>query len=90
MAQVIVSGVFMGAHLREREYEGKKTVSCMIDVYQPTSQSSNKMISVKSDDATLYSDFNQNYDFGSNISLECQVNAYRNDAYFKLLKEIEA
>ncbi len=84
MAQAIVKGVFMGAHLKESNFEGVKKVSCMIDVYQPTSQAQDKMVSVKCDDATRLTEFNTKFCFGDLIDLEVLINAYRNEAYYKL------
>lgn len=88
MAQVLVNGVFMGAHLKKSSFEGKEKLSCMIDVYQPDSPAQDKMVSVKCDDAEMTSLMNENYKaMADQINLICTVSAFNKQAYFKLVRE---
>lgn len=85
MAVVIVKGGYLGANIRESEYDGKKKSALYIDVYQKDSPSADKAVSLKSDDLTLSNKLT-NFKMGQEIVAECQVNAYRNQAYFKVLR----
>lgn len=88
MPMVIVEGVFMGANLKTTTYEGNSKTSLYLDVYQPTSTESDKMVQLKTDEVDMLNTFNQSYDVGSKITVEAGVNAYKNKAYFKLLKVV--
>lgn len=85
MAQVIVDGVFMGAQLKTSEFEGNKKTSLLVDIYQPDSEQNNKTVQLRSDDVALYQKLVNDYDMGSVIKAKVAVNAYKNQAYFKLL-----
>lgn len=90
MAIVVVEGVFMGANVKSSTYEGNTKTSLLIDVYQPKSELSDKMIQLKTDDIGLLSVITSEYDMGSIFKANATVNAYQNKAYFKLLNVIEA
>lgn len=85
MPKVIVKGVFMGADLKTSKFDGKEKTSLFIDVYQPESSESDKMLQIKSDDVTLITKLKDEYDMGSIFEADVAVNAYQNKAYFKLL-----
>lgn len=86
MATVLVEGIFMGSNLKETEFDGRKNVSLYIDVYQPHSDSNEKTVQLKTDDVTLYDDLSKNFAMGKPFKAYALVNAYKNKAYFKLLK----
>lgn len=85
MPKVMVKGVFMGANLKTSKFDGKEKTSLYIDVYQPDSNDTEKMIQLKSDDVTLIQTLHNDYTMGSIIEADVAVNAYQNKAYFKLL-----
>lgn len=85
MAEVIIEGVFMAANIKTSEFEGKKTSSVYIDLYQPTSTANEKTVSIKSDDLELFSKLTADYAMGSVFTCKAQVNAYKNKAYYKLI-----
>lgn len=85
MPKVMVKGVFMGANLKVSKFDGNEKTSLYIDVYQPESNDTDKMIQLKSDDVTLIQKLNNDYTMGSIIEADVSVNAYQNKAYFKLL-----
>ncbi|MGE7984730.1 hypothetical protein [Solibacillus sp. NPDC093137] len=88
MPKVMVKGVFMGANLKKSQFDGKETTSLYIDVYQPESNDTDKMVQVKSKDVTLIQTLNNDYTMGSIFEAEVSVNAYQNKAYFNLLEII--
>lgn len=88
MATVIVEGVFMGANIKTSTFEGKTKSSLYIDVYQPTSESADKMIQLKSDDVGMYQKLTDEFSMGSIFKADATVNAYQNKAYFKLVDVI--
>lgn len=88
MAIVLVEGVFMGAEVKTQTFDGNSKTSLYLDVYQPTSSQSEKMVQLKTDDVSLINTFSQDYDMGSKITVKAGVNAYKNKAYFKLLEVV--
>lgn len=88
MAVVLVEGVFMGAEVKTQTYDGNSKTSLYLDVYQPTSTQSEKMVQLKTDDVSLINTFSQDYDMGSKITVKAGVNAYKNKAYFKLIEVV--
>lgn len=86
MAIVQVNGVFMGANLHQTRFEGVEKTSVIVDVYQPTSPTKDKAVSIKSDDLTLLATFTNDYTVGDLVKLDCSVSAFKNDAFFKLIK----
>jgi hypothetical protein len=86
MASVIVEGTFMGASVKTSNYEGQEKSSLLIDVYQPFSESIDKMVQIKSDDLSLVNTINKDFVMGSEFKCKALVNAYKNKAYFKLVK----
>lgn len=89
MANVLIEGTFMGANLKTSTFDGKSKTSLYIDVYQPKSESNEKMVQLKSDDVELFQYITSNFDMGSIFKAEVTVNAYKNKAYFKLAKVVE-
>lgn len=88
MAIVLVEGVFMGAEVKTQTFDGNSKTSLYLDVYQPTSSQSEKMVQLKTDDVSLINTFSQDYDMGSKITVKAGVNAYKNKAYFKLIEVV--
>lgn len=88
MAAVILEGQYLGSSIRTSSYDGKERKSLAIDLYQPASPSADKSVTVKSDDLELIQFFS-GLGMGEHLKLRCQVNAYRNTAYFKLLEVSE-
>lgn len=89
MAQVILQGVFMAANAKTSEFEGKKRTSIYIDLYQPDSTDSEKTVQVKTDELELLSSLSKDYDMGSLFKCLVSVNAYKNKAYYKLVKVVD-
>lgn len=89
MAIVMVEGVFMGASMDKRTFDGKDKFAVLIDVYQPTSPLKDKAIQVKSEDLTDIQKFQNEYSTGDIITLKVAVNAYKNDAYYKLVDVVK-
>lgn len=85
MPKVIVKGVFMGADLKTQKFDGKEKTSLFIDVYQPDSTETDKMVQIKSEDVSLINNLHKDYAMGSLFEANVAVNAYQNKAYFKLL-----
>lgn len=86
MAEVIIEGVFMGSSLKTTEFDGKKTTRLEVDIYQRDSTSNQKTVTAKTENLDLVDVINENYDFGSIVRIKAVVNAYKNQAYFKLLE----
>lgn len=86
MAEVIIEGVFMGSSLKTTEFDGKKTTRLEVDIYQRDSTSNQKTVTAKTENLELVDVINENYDFGSIVRIKAVVNAYKNQAYFKLLE----
>lgn len=85
MSTVYVEGAFLNAEIKKSTFDGKEKTSVYIDVYQQDSESSNKLVQVKSDDVTIYQTLINDFANGSIIKMKCLVNAYQNKAYFKLV-----
>lgn len=88
MAEVIIEGVFMGSSLKTTEFDGKKTTRLEVDIYQKDSTSNQKTVTVKTDNLELADIIRDNYDFGSLIKIKAVVNAYKNQAYFRLMEVV--
>lgn len=86
MTEVIIEGVFMGSNLKTTEFDGKKTTRLEVDIYQKDSISNQKTVTVKTENLELADVIKDNYDFGSFVRIKAVVNAYKNQAYFKLLE----
>ena len=90
MPQVLIKGVFMGADVKSKTFNGETKTSLYVDVYQPESTDSDKMIQLKTDDISLMNLFSKEYAMGSIIEAQASVNAYQNKAYFKLLNVVSS
>lgn len=86
MSVVTVKGSFLGANLKKSTFEGVTKVAVMVDIYQPEAPGTNKVVQIKSDDVELLQTINDSYDMGSVFEAKASVNAYQNQAYFKLLE----
>lgn len=85
MAEVVITGMFMNAEIKTSTFDGNQKSNVHLDLYQKDSGSSEKTVSLKTDDLTLINLLNDQYDFGSMITVKARVNAYQNKAYFRLL-----
>jgi hypothetical protein len=90
MALVAVKGKFMGANLDSKTFEGNTKVSLIIDLYQKHSPAKDKSVQVKADDIALLQTITENFEEGDEISINCTVSAYKNEAYFKLAGDIQS
>ena len=88
MAVVSIEGIFMGANIKKSNFDGKESSAVYIDVYQPDSASTDKMVQIKSDDVAIINDLNSGYTMGNPINAKVLINAYKNKAYFKLLEVV--
>lgn len=85
MALVVINGTFINANLKKSEFEGKVSYSVQIDVYQEDSPLTNKVVTIKCDDAEKLQDFQKHFKMGDSFSCTCTLNAYRNQVYYKLI-----
>lgn len=88
MAEVMIQGMFMGANVKNSTFDGVTKTNVQLDIYQKDSESSEKTVSLKTDDVSIINLLNDQYDFGSVITVKARVNAYQNKAYFKLLEVV--
>lgn len=88
MANVIVEGTYLNSYIKNQEFEGKKRSILFVDLYQQDSQSNEKSVTVRSDDVELVEKF-KGRKMGDVLRFRCQVNAYRNQAYFRLLEILQ-
>jgi hypothetical protein len=85
MSVVNLEGVFMGANVKTSTFEGKEKSALYIDVYQPDSEQTEKMVQIKSDDLALMNTLVKDFSIGSVFGCKASVNAYKNKAYYKLI-----
>lgn len=88
MATVQITGIFMNAEVKTTTFDGVSKTALYLDVYQKDSKSKDKLVQLKTDDVSLINTLNQEYDLGSEIQTTALVNAYKNEAYFKLLEVV--
>ena len=88
MPKVLIKGVFMGADVKSKTFNGETKTSLHVDVYQPESEETDKMVQLKTEDLSLMNLFSKEYAMGSVIEVQAAVNAYQNKAYFKLLNVV--
>lgn len=86
MALVQIEGVYMNSNLKKSTFDGNEKTSIMIDVYQPESTSNDRAIQIKADDLELLNVFQKEYTMGSKFKCSATVNAYKNNAYYKLVE----
>lgn len=89
MAQVIVEGIFMGANIKTSTFEGNTKNSLLIDIYQPNSKASEKMVQLKTSDVGMYQSLMNDFTMGSIVKANANINAYQNKAYFNLVEFID-
>lgn len=85
MALVQIEGVYMNSNVKTSTFDGKEKTSIMIDVYQPESTSNDRAIQIKADDLQLLNTLQKDYAMGSVFKCSATVNAYKNNAYYKLV-----
>ena len=62
---------------------GNQKTTCNITLYQDEHDA---IVRVKSDDLSVYEKLSADFDKGSLITLKVKVNAYQNNAYYKLIE----
>jgi hypothetical protein len=87
MAQVTIVGVFMGANVKTSNFDGVEKSALYIDLYQPDSDAAEKAVQIKSDNLGLINQL-QAFKVGQSFKCDASVNAYKNKAYYKLVKLI--
>lgn len=85
MSLVTVKGKFMGVALDKRSYQGVDKYQVLIDLYQKDSPLKDKSVQVRTDELTEQSNFSAIAE-GTEITLECTVNAYQNNTTFRLVR----
>jgi hypothetical protein len=75
----------MAANAKTSTFDGKERTSIYIDLYQPESEESDKTVKVKTDDLSLLNKLNKEFAMGSVFKCRASVNAYKNQAYYKLI-----
>ncbi|MGG1310897.1 hypothetical protein [Bacillus smithii] len=88
MASVIVEGTYLNSYVKNQVFDGNQRSVLYIDLYQQDSDSNEKSVTVRSDDVNLLEKF-KNRKMGEILRFRCQVNAYRNQAYFRLLEILQ-
>ncbi|MGH0854837.1 hypothetical protein ACRS52_21270 [Bacillus cytotoxicus] len=83
MPRMLIEGVFMDANIVNREYNGEKKTSLVVDLYQK-SEKGNEPVRLTSKDVGLYQQIADNYKLGSIFRGYINVNAYKNNAYYRL------
>lgn len=86
MAEVLVRGSFLGANVKSSTFDGVTKTALYIDIYQPEAEGKDKVVQLKSDDVELLNHLANSYDMGSVFQAKANVNAYQNQAYFKLIE----
>lgn len=86
MALVTIEGTFMDAQVRTNTFDGVAKTNLHVDIYQKNSTLPTKLVQLKTDDISLINVINKDFAEGSAIKVLASVNAYKNQAYFKLLE----
>lgn len=89
MAKVVIEGVFMGASVLESSFNDVVKYSTQIDIYQNDSQEKDKSVMVKSDNPKLAAELIKDFQMGKPIRVSASVNAYKNQAYYKLIEVLK-
>lgn len=89
MSLVVIEGNFLSASLRSQQRNGQEVVSVQVDVYQPDSPQASKTVPVRVDEVTALNDFQMKYKPMDRIKMQCTVNAYQNQAYYKMHKLLD-
>lgn len=80
---VTIDGVFMGATPKSRERNGVTETSVSVDVYQPTSPSANKTVTVKVEDGSNLNRILEKYKMGSAVKMNATISAFNGNMYAK-------
>ena len=89
MAMVTVEGVFLGANIVTRNFEGNTKTELVVDLYQPESNSRNKTVVLQSSDTSLFDRLVKSYAMGSILKAKVTLTAYQNNVYFKLVEIVD-
>ncbi|MCM3738514.1 hypothetical protein M3215_22740 [Bacillus cytotoxicus] len=88
MPQVLIEGVFMGAGIVSREFNGNKTTSLNVDLYQKN-ETGNETVKVSSKEVELFQQISEGYKLGTPFKCLANVNAYKNNAYYNLVQIVK-
>ncbi len=83
MPIVKIEGVFMGASMVEKEFEGNKKTTVVVDLYQK-GEKGNETVRVSSKEVTLFPTISGGYKLGDEFKCLASVSAYKNNAYYNL------
>jgi hypothetical protein len=84
MPVVKIEGVFMGASIVKKEYEGnKKTTTVNVDLYQK-GEKGNETVRISTKEISLFQTISGGYKLGDEFKCLATVNAYKNNAYYNL------
>lgn len=83
MPVVKIEGVFMGASMVEKEFEGNKKTTVVVDLYQK-GEKGNETVRVSSKEVTLFPTISGGYKLGDEFKCLATVSAYKNNAYYNL------
>ncbi|MDH2862549.1 hypothetical protein [Bacillus cytotoxicus] len=83
MPVVKIEGVFMGASILEKEFEGNKRTSVSIDLYQK-GEKGNETVKVSTKEVSLFQTISGSYKLGDEFKCLATVSAYKNNAYYNL------
>uniref|UniRef100_UPI002D78E6F4 hypothetical protein n=2 Tax=Bacillaceae TaxID=186817 RepID=UPI002D78E6F4 len=83
MPVVQIEGVFMGASIITKEFEGNKRTSLSIDLYQKN-DNGNETVKISSKEVELFQQISEGYKLGTPFKCLATVSAYKNNAYYNL------
>ncbi|MGH0573363.1 hypothetical protein [Bacillus cereus] len=83
MPQVQIEGVFMGASIVTKEFEGNKKTSLSIDLYQKNERG-NETVKISSKEVELFQTISEGYKLGTPFKCLATISAYKNNAYYNL------
>jgi hypothetical protein len=86
MPLLSIEAVYMDSNLKNSTYDGKEKTAVYIDVYQPESPDNEKSLQIKCDDVTIFNKLKKEFAMGSKFLAQVSVTAYKNKAYYKLIK----
>lgn len=83
---VIVEGVFLGANITTKIYDGKTTHEGQINLMNPESPSDKKTIEIKFKDVNDLNTIQSMFQFGNPFKARVLANAYQNKITYRLLE----
>lgn len=88
MSNVTVEGIFLGSQIDTKTFDGKETSKVLIDVYQPHSDSANKLVQLRSTDLTLVNNL-KDIAGNSPVKIKARVAAYQNNPIFHFISFVK-